>query len=35
MSTDSIIGMILILGFIIGGFLYFLSRAIRQESHKD
>lgn len=34
MSTSAIIGMIIILGVVIGGFVYFLSMAIRNESKK-
>lgn len=34
MSTSAIIGMIVILGIVIGGFVYFLSLAIRNESKK-
>lgn len=34
MSTSAIIGMILTLGVVIGGFIYFLSLAIRNEAKK-
>lgn len=34
MSALSILTMILILGFVMGGFLYFLTMAIRKESEK-
>lgn len=35
MSASAIFGMILILGTVIGGFVYFLSMAIRNESKKE
>ncbi len=31
MSTSAIIGMIVILSIIMGGFIYFLTKAIRKE----
>ncbi len=34
MSGLAIVTMVLILGFVMGGFLYFLSMAIRKESEK-
>ncbi|WP_456100563.1 MetS family NSS transporter small subunit [Reichenbachiella carrageenanivorans] len=34
MSASAIFGMILILSIVIGGFVYFLSMAIRNESKK-
>lgn len=34
MSASAIIGMILILGTVVGGFVYFLSLAMRNESKK-
>lgn len=34
MSALSILTMILILGFVMGGFIYFLTMAIRKESEK-
>ncbi|MEO9801766.1 MAG: MetS family NSS transporter small subunit [Reichenbachiella sp.] len=34
MSTSAIVGMVLILGIVVGGFVYFLSLAIRNESRK-
>ncbi|MEO9966836.1 MAG: MetS family NSS transporter small subunit [Reichenbachiella sp.] len=34
MSTSAIIGMIVTLGIVLGGFVYFLSMAIRNESKK-
>lgn len=34
MSTSAIIGMVLILGTVIGGFAYFLSLAIKNEAKK-
>lgn len=34
MSTMSIITMIVILGFVGGGFIYFLTLAIKKESEK-
>ena len=35
MSISAIIGMILILGIIVGGFAFFLSMAIKNERKKD
>ncbi|MDB4285695.1 MetS family NSS transporter small subunit [bacterium] len=35
MSTISIISMVCILGFVLGGFVYFLSLAIRREREKS
>ena len=35
MSTISIISMIAILSFVIGGFFFFLSIAIKNEKEKD
>lgn len=32
MSAESIISMIVILTLVVGGFIYFLSRAIKKES---
>ncbi|MFY0652326.1 MAG: MetS family NSS transporter small subunit [Cyclobacteriaceae bacterium] len=34
MSTGAIISMVIILGIVIGGFLYFLSVAIKKEKQK-
>ena len=34
MSTSAIIGMILILGIVVGGFVFFLSLAIKKEREK-
>ncbi|WP_462250262.1 MetS family NSS transporter small subunit [Ekhidna sp.] len=34
MSTSAIISMIVILAVIVGGFVYFLTRAIRNEKEK-
>ena len=34
MSIEGIIGMVLILGIVVGGFLYFISRAMKKESKK-
>lgn len=34
MNTSAIIGMVFILGVVIGGFVYFLSLAIRNEAKK-
>ncbi len=35
MSTTSIISMILIVGIIVGGFIYFLRLAIKKEAQKN
>ena len=35
MSTAALISMILILGIIIGGFIFFLRIAIKKENQKD
>lgn len=35
MTWDAIIGMILILGLVIGGFGYFLRMAMKKEAGKD
>lgn len=35
MSTQAIIGMIINLGLIIGGFIYFLTIAMRKEKDTD
>lgn len=34
MSTSAIIGMVFILGTVVGGFIFFLSLAIRNEAKK-
>lgn len=33
MSAGAIISMILILSIVVGGFIYFLSKAIKKEKH--
>jgi len=35
MSGLSILTMVLILGFVVGGFIYFLTLAIRKEREKE
>ncbi len=34
MSTEAIIGMIVIIGTVVGGFVYFVSLALKKESEK-
>ncbi len=34
MSISGIIGMILILGFVVGGFIFLVNKAIKKESEK-
>jgi len=35
MSAEGIISMILILTFVVGGFMFFLNKAIRKEKNRD
>ncbi|MDN5205197.1 MetS family NSS transporter small subunit [Fulvivirgaceae bacterium BMA10] len=35
MSTSALIGMLLICGTVLGGFIYFLSIAIKKEGEKN
>ena len=35
MSTSAIIGMFLILGIVVGGFIFFLTMAIKNERKKE
>lgn len=34
MSVSSVVSMVLILGIIIGGFIFFLSKTIKKEANK-